>query len=58
MTTTAIGANVHQPLDVHGLHPAQVTLDLIVPLDLGSQSGHIGIAEFLDASVWVHSRCF
>src|SRR5262249_9443881 len=58
VTQPAIGADVHQPLDVHGVLAAQRALDLVLALDERAQLARIFVGQSLHARVRVHARFF
>jgi hypothetical protein len=43
MTTTSVGTNVHQPLDVHRFPSSQVTFNLIVTFNGFPQCGDFSV---------------
>ena len=53
MAKTAVATDIHEPLDVHGSLGAQRALDLVIALDLTTETIHIVVIEILGASVRV-----
>src|SRR5688500_4714291 len=51
MARTAIGADIHQALDVHGDFRPQRALDAIVTLDDLTQPIHVGVGQVLHARI-------
>src|SRR6056297_3123659 len=45
----AITAQIHQPLDVHGLGPAEVALHGKVRVDVLANRQHLGVGQLVDA---------
>jgi hypothetical protein len=54
MTPPAIGANIHQALDVHALKPPQIPLNLVVAFNGVPKLSHIGIREIFDAYIRIN----
>ena len=53
---TAIAADLHQPLDVHGNFAAQVAFDLQVVVDVVAQLADIILCQILHAGIGVDAR--
>ena len=49
MTQAAIGAEIHQPLDIHRDFAAEVALDHIFAVDHFADLQHFGIGQLIDA---------
>jgi hypothetical protein len=48
MPEPSVTPEVHQPLDTHRDFPAEVTLDLVVPIDNLANSHDLGVGQLVD----------
>src|SRR5690242_3005145 len=51
MAQAAIGAKVHQPLDVHRHLAAEIAFDLVVAVDRLTDRQHLGVRQLVDATL-------
>jgi len=56
MTSSSVGANIHQAFDVHGFPSPQVPFDLVVAFDDFPQSGDVGIGKVSYAGIRINPR--
>jgi hypothetical protein len=53
MPKAAVASDVHEPLDVHGALGAKRTFDLVVALDLATETVHVVVVEILGATIGI-----
>jgi hypothetical protein len=55
MSNAAVTSDLHQSFDIHLDFAPQITLNLVILVDVFSKAGDILIRQFMDAGVRIHT---
>ena len=56
MAKASVGTDIHQPFDVGGNVPSEISLHLVFLLDDISNANHLGLREFVHLRVLIDIR--